>query len=161
MWDCQASYLRESPGSHSVAEILTAVFRWANEICTDDNEERALVLAVMNTGVQVVATWLPLIVWQQIEAPRYHKGFVTASCMGGVAILMIVLIKILQDKETKYAPPSEHDLDCFLTSLAGNVSSQPSLSTMVVRREAVLVVRRISNAMAISPLPRSTRKPRM
>ncbi|KAK3382109.1 permease of the major facilitator superfamily [Lasiosphaeria ovina] len=82
------------------------VFTWANEICTDDNEERAVVLAVMNTGVQVVATWLPLIVWQQVEAPQYHKGFVTASCMGGVAVLIIVLIKTLQDKETKYVHKS-------------------------------------------------------
>ena len=73
---------------------------WANEICTDDTEERAIVLATMNTMVGVMATWLPLIVWQQVEAPRYRKGFITASCMGAVGLVLIVIIKLLQDKET-------------------------------------------------------------
>ena len=107
MLDCRVSYLRESNVRTAWLRNANKPISWANEICTDDNEERALVLAVMNTGVQVVATWLPLIVWQQVEAPRYHKGFVTASCMGGVAIIMIVLIKTLQDKETKYAHKSD------------------------------------------------------
>ncbi|KAK5658150.1 hypothetical protein OQA88_2123 [Cercophora sp. LCS_1] len=72
---------------------------WANEICTDDTEERALVLATMNTMVGVVGTWLPLIVWQQIEAPKYHKGFVTATSLGAVCLFLVPLIKWLQDKE--------------------------------------------------------------
>jgi ACS family pantothenate transporter-like MFS transporter len=50
--------------------------------------------------VGVMATWLPLIVWQQVEAPRYRKGFITASCMGAVGLVLIVIIKLLQDKET-------------------------------------------------------------
>ncbi|KAG7287768.1 hypothetical protein NEMBOFW57_007283 [Staphylotrichum longicolle] len=75
-------------------------FTWANEICTDDTEERAIVLATMNTMVGVVAAWLPLIVWQQVEAPQYRKGFITATSMGAVCLLIIPLIKILQDKET-------------------------------------------------------------
>jgi ACS family pantothenate transporter-like MFS transporter len=74
--------------------------RWANEICTDDTEERAIVLATMNTMVGVIATWLPLIVWQQVEAPRYRKGFITATSMGAVCLIIIPLIKVLQDKET-------------------------------------------------------------
>jgi ACS family pantothenate transporter-like MFS transporter len=74
--------------------------RWANEICTDDTEERAIVLATMNTMVGVMAAWLPLIVWQQIDAPQYHKGFITATSMGGVSLILIVVIKLLQDRET-------------------------------------------------------------
>lgn len=54
----------------------------------------------MNTMVGVVSAWLPLIVWQQIEAPKYHKGFITAACMGAVALFLIPTIKLLQDKET-------------------------------------------------------------
>ncbi|KAH8903564.1 MFS general substrate transporter [Coniochaeta sp. PMI_546] len=76
------------------------VFTWANEICTDDSEERAIVLATMNTMVGVVSAWLPLIVWQQIDAPKYHKGFITASCMGAVALFIIPTMRLLQNKET-------------------------------------------------------------
>jgi len=58
------------------------------------------VLATMNTMVGVMAAWLPLIVWQQVEAPRYRKGFITATCMGSVSLVLIVVIKLLQDKDT-------------------------------------------------------------
>ncbi len=54
----------------------------------------------MNTMVGVMAAWLPLIVWQQVDAPQYHKGFITASCMGSVSFILIIVIKLLQDKET-------------------------------------------------------------
>lgn len=57
-------------------------------------------LATMNTMVGVMAAWLPLIVWQQVEAPRYRKGFITATSMGSVSLILIVVIKLLQDKET-------------------------------------------------------------
>ncbi|EOO00250.1 putative pantothenate transporter protein [Phaeoacremonium minimum UCRPA7] len=49
-------------------------FAWAHEICTADNEERAIVTATMNEMAYVLQAWLPLIVWQQVDAPRYlHK----------------------------------------------------------------------------------------
>ena len=124
MWACLASCLRElspfpsskpepqppplsrfqtrttPPSGHSQCPNSIPFCRWANEICTDDTEERAIVLATMNTMVGVMATWLPLIVWQQVDAPQYHKGFITATSMGGVSLILIVVIKLLQDKET-------------------------------------------------------------
>jgi ACS family pantothenate transporter-like MFS transporter len=80
---------------------LTQSNSWANEICTDDTEERALVLATMNSMVSVVGAWLPLLVWQQVDAPVYHKGFITATVFGAIAIILIPVMKILQDKEIK------------------------------------------------------------
>jgi MFS transporter, ACS family, pantothenate transporter len=67
-WTCY--YLaRQHVGLSGIA------FTWANEICTDESEERAVVLATMNTAVAVMMTaWLPLLVWQQVEAPQYCKG---------------------------------------------------------------------------------------
>jgi ACS family pantothenate transporter-like MFS transporter len=35
----------------------------------------------MNTMGQVVQVWLPLIVFQQVHAPRYYKGWVTVSVL--------------------------------------------------------------------------------
>ena len=35
----------------------------------------------MNTMGQVVQVWLPLIVFQQIHAPRYFKGWITVSVL--------------------------------------------------------------------------------
>lgn len=49
-------------------------FAWAHELCSEDNEERAIVVATMNEMAYVLQAWLPLIVWQQVDAPEYRKG---------------------------------------------------------------------------------------
>jgi ACS family pantothenate transporter-like MFS transporter len=54
---------------------------WAQEICRRDSEERAIVIGFMNTIGQVVQAWLPLIVFQQIHAPRYFRGWVTVTVL--------------------------------------------------------------------------------
>ncbi|QKX57135.1 uncharacterized protein TRUGW13939_04243 [Talaromyces rugulosus] len=54
---------------------------WAHEICSEDNEERALVIGMMNDIAYVFQSWLPLIVWRQVDAPNYHKGFISSSVL--------------------------------------------------------------------------------
>ena len=59
---------------------------WAHEICADDNEERAIVVASMNDIAYVLQAWLPLLVWQQIDAPQYQKGFITITFLSAAMI---------------------------------------------------------------------------
>ncbi|UQC76261.1 major facilitator superfamily transporter [Colletotrichum lupini] len=72
--------------------ISGLTFAWAHEICKDDNEERALVTGSMNQMAYVFQAWLPLLIWQQIEAPRYPKGYITmiffAVGMAGTSLLI-------------------------------------------------------------------------
>jgi ACS family pantothenate transporter-like MFS transporter len=72
---------------------------WAHEICSDDNEERAIVVGSMNEMAYVLQAWLPLIVWQQVEAPRYHKGFVTVSFISGLLIVTALAVRWLHRRE--------------------------------------------------------------
>lgn len=72
---------------------------WAHEICTFDNEERAIVIASMNEMAYVVQTWLPLIVWQQVEAPEYQKGFITVSFLSASLIVTALTIRVLYARE--------------------------------------------------------------
>ncbi|KPM42120.1 hypothetical protein AK830_g4427 [Neonectria ditissima] len=79
--------------------ISGLTFAWAHEICKDDNEERALVVATMNEMAYVFQAWLPLLIWQTVEAPRYPKGYPT---MVGFAVAMAAtafLIRYLHRKE--------------------------------------------------------------
>ncbi|KJZ75433.1 hypothetical protein HIM_05129 [Hirsutella minnesotensis 3608] len=66
--------------------ISGLIYAWAQEICARDNEERALVAASMNEMAYMVQAWLPLLIWQQVEAPEYPKGY-RASI--GIAIAMM------------------------------------------------------------------------
>lgn len=75
------------------------IMAWAHEICTDDNEERALVIATMNEIAYLFQAWLPLVIWQQVEAPEYHKGFVSVSFISGLMIVLALVVKVMWKRE--------------------------------------------------------------
>lgn len=72
---------------------------WAHEICSDDNEERAIVIGSMNEMAYVVQAWLPLIVWQQVDAPEYTKGYITVCCLSVGMIAMAIVVRTLHKRE--------------------------------------------------------------
>jgi ACS family pantothenate transporter-like MFS transporter len=74
-------------------------YAWAHEICTHDNEERAIVVASMNEMAYVVQAWLPLLVWRQVEAPQYRKGFVTVTFLSAGLIVTALTIRLLHARE--------------------------------------------------------------
>ncbi|KAF2673075.1 putative MFS transporter Liz1/Seo1 [Microthyrium microscopicum] len=77
------------------------IMAWGNEICSNDNEERAIVVGSMNEMAYVLQAWLPLIVWQQVDAPKYQKGFITISFISALLIATAFLTKYLHDREIK------------------------------------------------------------
>ncbi len=52
---------------------------WANEICSSDAEERAIVLGVMNASGYAFNTWLPFLTYPATEAPRFKRGFIYST----------------------------------------------------------------------------------
>jgi hypothetical protein len=79
------------------------IYSWANEICGNDSEERAITIAAMNEIAYLLQIWLPLLVWQQIDAPRYFKGYVTVSAMSVIFIGMCFVVRSLHNKESYVA----------------------------------------------------------
>ncbi|KAI1648261.1 MFS general substrate transporter [Daldinia loculata] len=79
--------------------ISGLTFAWAHEICGGDNEERAFVVASMNEMAYVVQAWLPLIIWQQVDGPQYHKGFVTMVFFAAGLIVTSLTIRTLHHRE--------------------------------------------------------------
>lgn len=79
--------------------ISGLTFAWAHEICSDDNEERALVIGAMNEMAYVVQAWLPLIIWQQVDAPQYPKGFITMVFFAAGLIVTALTIRFLHHRE--------------------------------------------------------------
>ncbi len=69
---------------------------WANEICGADAEERAVVLGVMNASGYAVHTWLPLLTYPAVDAPRFRKGFVFSTVAFGAQGCVTGLVAWLQ-----------------------------------------------------------------
>lgn len=47
----------------------------------------------------VIQAWLPLLVWQQVDAPEYRKGFITVSCLSVLLIITSLIIRKLDHQE--------------------------------------------------------------
>lgn len=53
----------------------------------------------MNEMAYVLQAWLPLLVWQQVEAPQYRKGFVTVTFLSLALIATALVTRVLHGKE--------------------------------------------------------------
>ncbi|KAJ5873768.1 uncharacterized protein N7529_002198 [Penicillium soppii] len=91
-WTC---FIMSGAG-YGLSGLLMA---WAHEICSDDNEERSLVIGSMNEMAYVFQAWLPLIVWQQVDAPKYQKGYITVTILSILLIVFTFIIRFLHQKE--------------------------------------------------------------
>jgi hypothetical protein len=47
----------------------------------------------------VLQAWLPLIVWLQIDAPQYRKGFITVTFLSALLIFTAFLTRHLHNRE--------------------------------------------------------------
>ena len=93
-WTC---YILSGAGYGLSGLIMT----WAHEICSSDNEERAIVVATMNEMAYVLQAWLPLIVWQQVDAPQYRKGFITITFLSSLMIATSFTTKALHRRQIR------------------------------------------------------------
>ncbi|KAF2431628.1 putative MFS transporter Liz1/Seo1 [Tothia fuscella] len=86
----------------SSAGLSAIILTWAQELTAGDNEERAIVVASANLLGAAVQAWLSLIIWQQVDAPRYHKGFVTLPFLtAAFMITALVLRQFYQNRNVK------------------------------------------------------------
>jgi ACS family pantothenate transporter-like MFS transporter len=65
---------------------------WANEICSSDAEERALVLGIMNASGYAFNAWLPLLTYPARDAPKFRKGFIWTTCASAAQIGMVGIV---------------------------------------------------------------------
>jgi ACS family pantothenate transporter-like MFS transporter len=79
--------------------ISGLLFAWAHEICADDNEERALVVGTMNEFAYVFQAWLPLLIWQEVDAPQFRKGMITMIFIAVALICTSFTVRYLHHRE--------------------------------------------------------------
>lgn len=74
---------------------------WANEICSADAEERAIVLGLMNAAAYAIQAWLPLFTYPQVDSPRFLGGFVYSTLAFVAEFFITGLVAWLQVRERR------------------------------------------------------------
>lgn len=58
-----------------------------------------MVIGSMNEMAYVFQAWLPLVVWQQVDAPEYRKGFITVTVLSVILIISTFVVRFLHKRE--------------------------------------------------------------
>ncbi|PON23348.1 pantothenate transporter liz1 [Trichoderma gamsii] len=87
--------------SGSADGIAAVIYAWANEICSSNAEERAIVLSSMNTIGNTFGAWLPLFVWKTVDAPRYLIGYNWAIALDVCMLAMLFVLRSFWNQEKK------------------------------------------------------------
>ncbi|KAG6911707.1 hypothetical protein DXG01_007957 [Tephrocybe rancida] len=74
-------------------------FAWANRICADDDQERAIVLASMNMWNNAINAWWPLLFYKATDAPRFTKGMIAMICVSVATLGVTWLVWYLEKRE--------------------------------------------------------------
>ena len=71
----------------------------------------------MNEMAYVLQAWLPLIVWQQVDAPEYRKGFMTVTFLSVALIGVGIVTKVMHKRQiARCVRRLQIELSCLLKS---------------------------------------------
>ncbi|QFZ26787.1 putative pantothenate transporter [Clavispora lusitaniae] len=82
-------------------------FAWANVVCYNDLEERAIVLASMNMFSNAVNAWWSLLFYGASTAPKFKKGCYAMFATVISSAIVICAMRYLQLREEKRQPEEE------------------------------------------------------
>ncbi|KAJ0118256.1 hypothetical protein J7T55_009039 [Diaporthe amygdali] len=79
------------------------ILTWINEICTDDTEKRALLVAMGNDLAYVVQAVAPNFVWKTTDFPAARKGYLWCIIMQILLVVVTASIQLLLWRDRKNA----------------------------------------------------------
>ncbi|EJD00933.1 MFS general substrate transporter [Fomitiporia mediterranea MF3/22] len=94
-------------------------FAWANQICADDHQERAVVLASMNMWNNVINAWWPLLFYAASDAPRFKKGMIAMICTCIATLGVTALVWWLERRERRRTKRARKEEMEVVTSRTG------------------------------------------
>lgn len=79
------------------------IFSWANELCSADSGERALVIALMNDCAYVVQAIVPNFVWKQTSYPKPTVGLLYTAALSTTFFFWVLLVRHLSNRDKALA----------------------------------------------------------
>lgn len=80
------------------AGVPGTYFTWFSEQIPHDHKMRGFVIALSNIS-HIMGIWYPDTVWRTLDGPRFHAGFIAASSFGGMLILWMTFIRLLEQRD--------------------------------------------------------------
>ena len=77
----------------------TAFFAWANVVCADDLQLRAVTLASMNALNAAMNAWWSILFYPATDAPKFRNGAIAMICTCVVTSVIAIAIRFLQKRE--------------------------------------------------------------
>ncbi|KAL2145889.1 hypothetical protein VTI28DRAFT_5971 [Corynascus sepedonium] len=79
------------------------ILSWINEICSDDTEKRAILVAAANDFAYVVGTVAPNFVWKTTDFPRALKGYTWSIILQCLLIVATATVQFLLWRDNRRA----------------------------------------------------------
>ncbi|KAL2157232.1 hypothetical protein VTH06DRAFT_6272 [Thermothelomyces fergusii] len=79
------------------------ILSWINEICSDDTEKRAILVAAANDFAYVVQAVAPNFVWKTTDFPKATKGYTWSIILQCLLILATAIVQYLLWRDEKRA----------------------------------------------------------
>jgi len=120
------------------------ILTWINEICSDDTEKRALLVAFANDFAYVVQAVAPNFVWKTTDFPAAKKGYLWSAILQALLIVVTVAIQLLlrRDKKKAARAESEGTLPAFEEIESPSLQASNADEKKVVATEEVAPVSR-------------------
>ncbi|KAL2823266.1 allantoate permease [Aspergillus cavernicola] len=95
------------------------ILSWINEICSDDTEKRALIVAMANDLAYVVQAVAPNFVWKTTDFPAAKKGYLWDIILQILLILVTATVQFLLWWDKKREPQTDEIVGSVEGSVAG------------------------------------------
>lgn len=87
--------------SYCAAGVPGIYFAWYPDLMPHDHEMRGFLIASSNMFSYIQSIWFTITFWRTVEAPKFHKGFIAASCWGVGLIVFTLVVRRLEIRDKR------------------------------------------------------------
>lgn len=97
------------------------IFSWINGMLAEDDMKRNFVVVVTNTLAYVTGAWVPMLTFNQNEAPRFKKGFSYTLFLSAFGFVLTGVVFYLARRDANRAAKVDTDLSAPQSSKSSEI----------------------------------------
>ncbi|EPX71598.1 pantothenate transporter [Schizosaccharomyces octosporus yFS286] len=76
-------------------------FSWANDICRDNDQERGIIVFIMNMVQNIWHVWWAPVMYPNTDTPRFIKGYIALIVVGGLTFFCSCIVSFMQKRDQR------------------------------------------------------------